>query len=138
MSIRFNTLSVVDKIKRRSTNMDTQKTIDYTSEMGKLTERASLPTFWKPVVGQHRIKLVSEMTPFEFTDEKTQEVQHRVAITIEENGVKFSWTMGRGQTLASAYGQLLDVAVKNGNKLSGKDVIVVVKNNGQKNDYTIL
>jgi hypothetical protein len=113
------------------------KVIDYGQEAKKLQERAELPPFWKPTVGKHAIKLCSEMKQFTFIDDEEKE-QTRIAVQIEEAGKKFVWAMGIGVTKASAYGQLIEVATNNNNKLTDKEITVVVKSDGKKNDYTIV
>jgi hypothetical protein len=114
-----------------------KEVINYAEEAKKLEERENLPDFWKPVPGQHHIIILSEMEPFTFTDKEGVE-QKRAAILIEENNIKYKWTMGYGETRASSYGQLIDIATKNNNILFGKKVVVVVKSDGKKNDYTLL
>jgi len=123
--------------------MEVKVKMDYQAELKRLQEGGS---FWKPKVGQHKIKSLSEL---EETDpyvrkkvdddgKQTEEVHEQAKIKILVDGEEKVWTFGKGKTLASTYGQLTELATKNNNKLTDTEFTVVVKSDGTKNDYTIV
>ena len=67
-----------------------------------------------------------------------EEIQEQFKAEIQVNGETKTWTFGKGNTFASTYGQLVKWANNVGNSIINKEVGVVVKNDGQKNDYTIV
>ncbi len=113
--------------------------MDYQSELKRLQESGN---YWKPKVGQYKVKALSELEdadPFikERTDGKKEEHQQsKIQILVE--GEEKTWTFGIGKTPASTYGQLIELATKNANQLTGIEFSVVVKSDGTKNDYTIV
>lgn len=113
--------------------------MDYQTELKRLQEGGN---FWKPKPGQYKVKTLSEL---EETDpyvrkksDGTEESNPQYKIKILVEGEEKVLTMGRGQTLASLHGQLVDLAVKNGNRLTNVEFAIVVKSDGTKNDYTIV
>jgi len=115
------------------------KLVDYdeaVKEIEEYAEQMSTP-FWKANVGQHEVKLLSEMKYWTYIDKETEKEEKRAKIDIEINNEKFVWAMGIGKTPSSAYGQLTALGKKY-KGLSGREIIVYVKNNGKRNDYTIV
>lgn len=113
------------------------KIVDYEKEFKKLEEFLNVK-FWNPKPGKHTIVILSEMENYQFVDKKTQTIEPRAKVLIEINKEPFVWSFGIGKTKASAYGQLVERASQNNNKLTGLMLTVVVKNDGSKNDYTIV
>ena len=113
--------------------------MDYQAELKKLREGSN---FWKPNVGQYRIKALSELEetkPFLKKVKGQQDEEHPQAkIKILVNNEEKIWTFGIGKTPASTYGQLVELATKHANQLKGVDFSVVVKSDGTKNVYTIV
>lgn len=113
--------------------------MDYQSELKKLNEGSS---YWKPKVGQFKVKALSELeetNPYiQKKSDGTEETHPQIKITILVEGEEKIWTFGKGKTPASTYGQLVDLATKHGNQLNGVEFKVVVKSDGTKNDYTIV
>jgi len=116
--------------------------MDYQNELNKLSDSA----YWKPKAGQFKIKALSELLEAEPFIKK---IKNEQGVEAEEKSEQFKlviligeeqkvWTFGKGKTPASTYGQLLQLAVKNNNNLTGVEFIVVVKFDGTKNDYTIV
>jgi hypothetical protein len=117
--------------------------MDYQNELKKLQEGSS---YWKPKVGQFKVKSLSELEeaePFVKTskdkdgkdvEESTAQAKLKILVAGEEK----LWTFGKGKTPASTYGQLVELATKHSNSLKGIEFSVVVKNDGKKNDYTIV
>lgn len=119
-------------------NMETKQPFNYAAARKDLEETSKRPPFWKPTVGQHAVKIISEFEEFKFKDKETGEEEDRLKLRIEVGGQEYVWSMGYGQTKASLYGQLLQIAEKHGDKLSGTTVKLAVKNSGKKNEYFVL
>jgi hypothetical protein len=93
--------------------------------------------FWKPKPGQYTVKALTELEeakPFEKEGEAPKP-QVKIDLLIAEE--TFTWTMAKGVSPASAYGQLCRLgATRNG--LKGTQFMVVVTNDKKKNTYTIV
>jgi len=113
--------------------------MDYQAELKKLNESSN---YWKPKAGQFKVKALSEIEEAEPYIRKKEgeedEVHPQAKIKILVSGEEKVWTFGKGKTPASTYGQLIELATKHTNKLEGVEFSVVVKNDGTKNDYTIV
>jgi len=114
--------------------------MDYQKEFKRLQEGGN---FWKPKVGQFKVKALSELQesdPFKRKgkDGKADELTPQIKIKISVNGEEKTWTFGFGATLASTYGQLVKLASEHNNQLTGVEFTVAVKSDGTKNDYTIV
>lgn len=118
--------------------MEQKSVFNYAAARKELEETSKRPPFWKPSVGQHAVKILNEFEPFQFKDKETGEEEARLKLRIEVAGTEYVWSMGYGQTKASLYGQLLQIAEKNADKLTGVTVKLAVKNNGKKNEYFII
>jgi len=113
--------------------------MDYQNELKRMQESGN---YWKPKAGQFKVKALTELEETEpfvkkregQEDETHQQAKIKILIGDEEK----TWTFGKGLTLASTYGQLINLATKNNNKLTDVSFSVVVKNDGTKNDYTIV
>ena len=113
--------------------------MDYQEEFKKLQEGSN---YWKPKVGQFKVKALSELEASEPYIKKhsdgTEEINPQFKLKILLNGEEKVWTFGKGATPASTFGQIIDLAYKNNNILKDKEFIVIVKSDGTKNDYTIV
>jgi len=113
--------------------------MDYQQELKRLQEGSN---FWSPKVGQHSIKALSELEESEPYIQKkndgTEEKHPQFKLKISVNNEEKIWTFGKGKTPASTYGQLIELATKKNNTLTGAEFKVVVKSDGTKNDYTIV
>ena len=113
--------------------------IDYQSELKRLQEGGN---YWKPKVGQFKVKALTEIEEAEpyvrnkGTDKEEINPQFKLKVLVD--GEEKIWTFGKGQTLASTHGQLVNLATQNGNILLNVEFNVVVKSDGTKNDYTIV
>jgi len=117
--------------------------MDYPKELKRLQEGSN---YWKPKVGQFKVKSLTELEDADDyirktkddqgneTEEKTPQAKIKILVNDEEK----TWTFGKGKTPASTYGQLVELATKHNNLLTGLDFTVVVKSDGTKNDYTIV
>ncbi len=113
--------------------------MDYQEELQRLQESGN---YWKPKVGQYKVKSLTELeetNPYIKKVEGQPNEEHPQAkIKILVNGEEKVWTFGKGKTPASTYGQLIELATKQANQLTGVEFSVVVKSDGTKNDYTIV
>jgi len=113
--------------------------MDYQSELKKLQEGSN---YWKPKVGQFKVKALTELEDTEPYVQKrsdgTEEVHPQAKIKILVNDEEKVWTFGKGKTPASTFGQIVELASRNNNILKDKEFTVVVKSDGVKNDYTIV
>ena len=112
--------------------------MDYQNEQKKLQEGSM---YWKPKVGQFKVKALTELEeaePFVKGEGEMKEVHPQAKILISVAGEEKTWTFGKGKTPASTFGQLIELATKHANQLTGVEFSVVVKNDGTKNDYTIV
>lgn len=114
--------------------------MDYQSELKRLQEGGN---FWKPKVGQFKVKALTELEeadPYVRKNKDGQEestAQAKVKLLIGGTEEK-TWTFGKGLTLASTYGQLVNLASQKNDKLTDVEFTVIVKSDGTKNDYTIV
>lgn len=113
--------------------------MDYQSELKRLQESSN---YWKPKAGQFKVKALSELEDAEPFIRKREgeedETYPQSKIKVLVNGEEKLWTFGKGKTPASTFGQVVDLATKHNNKLTDVEFSVVVKNDGTKNDYTIV
>jgi len=112
--------------------------MDYQNEQKKLQEGSD---FWKPKVGQFKVKALTELEPTEpyvKGEGENKEVHPQAKIRILIGEEEKTWTFGIGKTPASTYGQLVELAIKHNNTLKDVEFTVVVKSDGTKNDYTIV
>lgn len=114
--------------------------MDYQKELKRLQEGGN---FWKPKVGQFKVKALSELEEAEPFKRKGKEgnpdtLNPQAKIKILVGGEEKLWTFGIGMTPASTYGQLVGLAINHANQLTGVEFSVVVKSDGTKNDYTIV
>jgi len=113
--------------------------MNYLEEQKRLKENSD---YWKPKAGQYKLKALTELeetNPFVKTHENgTEETSEQAKMKILIDNEEKVWTFGKGKTSASTYGQLIDLAIQNGNQLKDVEFSVVVKNDGKKNDYTIV
>jgi len=113
--------------------------MDYQNELKRLQEGGN---FWKPKVGQFKVKALTELEeadPYmKKRDGQPDEVSPQAKIKVLINGEEKTWTFGLGKTPASTYGQLIELATKHANQLKDVEFSVVVKSDGTKNDYTIV
>ena len=113
--------------------------MEYQNELKKLQEGSN---YWKPKAGQFKVKALTEIEPSDpyikqLPDGKT-ETHEQFKIKVLVDGEEKTWTFGKGATPASTYGQLIELATKNNNTLVNIEFTVAVKNDGTKNDYTIV
>ena len=113
--------------------------MEYQDELKKLQEGSN---YWRPKVGQFKVKSLTEIEEAEPYVKKLEEgkvEEHTQAkITILVNEEEKTWTFGKGATPASTYGQLIELATKKNNTLLNVEFTVIVKSDGTKNDYTIV
>jgi len=121
--------------------------VNYTEEVKRLD--AFVPgeqsQFWKPKPGQYRVRALTELEdapPFIEKDMNGQpkqgkEPKPQVKLDMLIGEEKVTWTMAKGISPASSYGQLCKLGAKKG-KLKDVDFMIVVTNDKKKNTYTIV
>ncbi len=118
--------------------------MDYQDELKRLKEGGN---YWKPKVGQYKLKALTELEDSDPYVRKTKDAEGKevsestpqAKVKIVVNGTEEkTWTFGKGKTPASTYGQLVELATKHANQLTNVEFSVVVKSDGTKNDYTIV
>ena len=118
-------------------NEQSNTLIDYTIA-GKQIEDFKTSNYWNAKEGKFEVIALSELSKFQQADtDGTLKEKAKIDIEVVGQG-RFVWTMGLGQTKASLYGQLVNLAISNGNKLISKKFTVVIKNDGKKRDFTIV
>lgn len=93
--------------------------------------------YWKPKPGQYRVRALTELEESEpfHKEGEPDKPQQKIKLLIGEES--FVWTMAKGVSPASAYGQLCKLGSEKG-KLKDLDFMVVVTNDKKKNTYTIV
>ena len=113
--------------------------MDYQNELKRLQEGGN---YWKPKAGQFKVKALTEIEPTEpfiKKDVNGKEERHeQFKLKILVGGEEKTWTFGKGSTLASTQGQLVNLAAQKNNTLKDIEFSVIVKSDGTKNDYTIV
>ena len=113
--------------------------MDYQTELKRLQEGGN---YWKPKSGKFKVKALTELEeaePFVKKQEgKPDEINPQYKLKILVDGKEVLWTFGKGATLASTHGQIVQLATEHGNKLTGVEFTVAIKSDGTKNDYTII
>jgi hypothetical protein len=115
--------------------------INYSEEVKRLDSfvPGESSNFWKPVAGQYRVRGLTELEdapPFKSKKEgEADKPQAKISILIGDD--TFVWTMAKGVSPASAYGQLCKLGQDKG-KLKDLDFMIVVTNDKKKNTYTIV
>ena len=108
--------------------------MDYQTELEEI-KKYETTTWFKPEKGTYHVEILGEGEHVQkkFGDEEV--TQWNLPIMI--NNAKFMWSITKGKSLASVYGQIVSLAVKNQNKAEGTKFTLIVKFDGKKNDYTI-
>lgn len=113
--------------------------MDYQSELERMQKGGN---YWKPKAGKFKVKALSELEdadPYVTTGQDgKEESKPQYRLYIEVDGEEKTWTMGKGKTMASLEAQLVNLATQHNNKLEGVEFTVIVKFDGNKNDYTIV
>lgn len=91
--------------------------------------------YWKPTAGRHVVAFLDEPTPDSYEDaDGTITPQERFSIEIQ--GKPFQWTIPKGKTTRSLYGQLMLLAAHRG-YFTGTTATIIVKGDGKNKDYTV-
>jgi hypothetical protein len=109
--------------------------MDYENEL-KTIQAFKPIDYWKPAGGAHHVVIITEPVDGEYDDgegNKTAQIKMNVSINKE---IK-TWTVPKGQSMTSLYGQLMKLAMMNGKKLVGVPFTLLVNGVGNKKRYTI-
>jgi hypothetical protein len=112
--------------------------VDYQAE-AKTLEDFKRDDYWNAKEGKFEVIALSEISKYQQAyKDGTLKEKAKLDIEVVSEKKRYIWTMGIGMTKASLYGQLIALATKNSNKLTGVKFIVVIKNDGTKRDFTIV
>ncbi len=113
--------------------------IDYKTELNRL--ESYIPSessdYWSPGPGQYHVKALSEIEeakPFE--DDVDQKERAKLSISID--GKEMTWGIAVGKTVASTYGQLINLAANNNGELLYKEFTVVVAGEDRNKRFTVV
>jgi hypothetical protein len=113
--------------------------INYNEEVKRLDSfvPGEQSQFWKPKAGQYKVRGLTELEEAEPFKKEGEADKPQAKIDLLVDTQKFTWTMGKAVSPASAYGQLCKLGQEKG-KLTGVDFMIVVTNDKKKNTYTIV
>ena len=114
--------------------------INYQTELDRLKNFQSTGSsdFWKAEAGQYKVHALSEVTESKpYVDKTTKKETPQAQVRIIVNDEEKIWSFPVGKTLASTYGQLVQLAQSLGG-LTGKDFVVVVTTDGKKRNFTLV
>ena len=115
--------------------------MDYQQELKRLQEGGM---YWKPAKknAQFKVKSLTELEVSEPYEQErsdgTKESKEQFQLKILVEATEKIWTFSKGFTPASTYGQLVNLAISKGNKLTDVEFTIIIKSDGKKNDYTIV
>lgn len=110
--------------------------MDYVKEVEEL-KKFETTNWFKPEIGTYHIKIVGDG---EFLQKKFREDEEEVTqwnLPIEIKGVKMTWSITKGKTISSIYGQIMSLCARNNNSAVDVEFDLIVKSDGKKRDYTI-
>jgi len=113
---------------------------NYQTEKEALKQPNEDRNWWKPTIGTHKIKIVTEPEPFEFPwkeKDGEEKIIKKEGMKIHINGEEYDWSVNQGITENSLWGQLLLVAAHNG-FLKDQEITLIVKGSGKETSYTVL
>jgi len=90
--------------------------------------------WWKSTPGKHTIKFLNDGE--EFSIEWEGEVIPKVRFKVEVNGNVFDWSVTKGKTQNSLYGQIALVGAARG-VLHETSVTLIVKGTGKETSYIV-
>ena len=112
--------------------------VDYNKEVEQAQESGA-ETF-KPETGSYKIEILDEPIETEFIENEGKQDEKRIPqwkIPIKVDNINKSWFVSKGKTLSSVQKQLALIG-KNKNGLKGETINLLVKYDGQRNEYTII
>lgn len=110
--------------------------MNYTEEMKRLKESDS---YYKPREGENTITILEEPVESVYENKLTGEKQAQWRMVVQPKGSseRLYWTIARSQNANSLRGQLVKLAVENGNKLVGLPIILQAVGNGKQRKYFV-
>jgi len=107
--------------------------MDWQTETEKLVSGEG--NWWKPTPGQHTIKFLDEGSERNMMWEG--ETIIKVDFKVEINNEEYTWSVTKGKTENSLYGQLVLVG-SNRTALKGTNITLIVKGTGKNSEYTVM
>ena len=114
--------------------------INYQTELERLKnfQATGSSDYWKAEPGQYKVHALGDIVEAKpFVDKKTLKETAQAQINIIVNDEEKTWSFPVGKTLASTYGQLIQLTTALGS-LTGKDFVVVVTSDGKKRNFTVV
>jgi hypothetical protein len=108
--------------------------MDYAKEVEEL-KKYETTAWFKPDVGTYKIKILGEGEFVQKTFKEEQVTQWNLPISVQ--GLKMTWSVTKGKSMSSIYGQIMFLCAKNNNSAVGVEFDLIVKSDGKKRDYTI-
>ena len=109
--------------------------MDWEKNVSDLKTGSDMPEFLKLEAGTHKVT---------FLDEGKERIQHwedkeipKVDFKVKYNEKEYVWSVTKGQTIGSLYGQIALLGRQLGT-IAPTEVTVIVKGAGKNKDYTIL
>jgi hypothetical protein len=108
--------------------------MEWNKELNELKEQERVE-FWKASEGKHTIKFLDEGTPhdFEWEGEHIQKINFKIEVQNKPQ----TWSVTKGSTLTSLYGQIASIGVQRG-KLTGTSINLLVKGEKLARQYIII
>ncbi|MBN1682820.1 hypothetical protein JW865_04635 [Candidatus Bathyarchaeota archaeon] len=110
--------------------------MDLKQEYEKIEEHIKVEWF-KAKIGKYQIVIIGEPEEDVYVSDDEKQIE-QVVFTIEILKKRYKWSVSKGLTFASLYGQIIALSKQNNYKTNGLSFTLLVKNDGYKNDYTIL
>jgi hypothetical protein len=108
--------------------------MDWNNEVKDLRD-GEVSDYFKPSEGQHKIKILDDGVAHQF--EWEGEVINKVNFKVEVNGKESVWSVPRGKTLSSLYGQLAQIGMDKGT-LKGQTITLLVKGQNKQRQYIVM
>ena len=112
----------------------TMTKFEYENEVTRI-EETKQSEWWKPVSGSHLVEIQEE--PESYILEWEGREINKIRMPIKVLGKEYTWSITKGQTFRSLYGQLMLIGQDKG-LLKGVTITLVVKGSGRDVDYTVL
>ena len=92
--------------------------------------------FFKATPGKYNIVIIGEPQPTEY-DDGAGHITEQVLLNIQIDQKDYKWSVSKGKTTTSLYGQIVKLSSTNNFKTNGLKFTLLVRNTGSKNDYII-
>jgi len=108
--------------------------MEWNNEVKSLNE-GEMFEYYKPKEGQTKIKFLDDGVAHQF--EWEGQVVDKVNFKVEVNGNEQLWSVTKGRTISSLYGQIASIGQEKGS-LKGQTITLLVKGVGLQRQYIVL